>query len=122
MKHTLTPLHRTCLGVLACLVLLAGPACLSFTKKEPAVVPPEREAMTRGLIKVPNVYSYEKRQALLSLRNAGLTPVVKNRASFNFNLIGMQCKVLAQMPLPGDLVERGGEVTLTIYEPTGSCD
>jgi len=75
-----------------------------------------------GYNKVPNVYSFTKQEAMARLTQAGFDPVVKNRSSFNFNLVGMTCRVLAQMPLPGDLLSPGTRVTITIYEPSGTCD
>ena len=90
---------------------------LELPEIEPGVT-----SMADNTVKVPDLYRIKKQEALLILEQAGLHPVVKDKMNMNFDLVGMECRVLSQIPLPGEQVEPGSAVILHIYVPVGSCE
>lgn len=89
---------------------------------EQTVDPPDLVPNADNRVEVPDLYSMKKQEALSLLEQTGLIPLVKKKTSMNFDLTGMDCRILSQTPLPGQQVMRGTQITIYIYVPVGSCE
>jgi len=125
MRRRQAVLSAVSRGLLILTLCAAGTACSrsdAGVRPSPEPVQPAGSpAAEPGPIRVPDLYGLTQQEAVARLKQAGLTPEVKNELSFDFKLYGMHCRVLAQSPLPGNRVAAGTRVVVTVYVPVGTC-
>jgi eukaryotic-like serine/threonine-protein kinase len=80
-----------------------------------SIVVSSGEEEKEEVIQVPNVIGQERRQAVEAIRAAGLQPVVEEEETEVQGQIG---RVIDQFPPPGEELEPGATVTITVGRPT----
>jgi hypothetical protein len=112
------------LGLLLLVFCLSGLACSADRpemKPDQAPIWQTVDTVEPGPIKVPDLFSVGKNEAMAKLKQAGLVPVLESETTFDFKMSGMHCRVISQSPFPGRRVAAGTRVILTIYIPVGTC-
>jgi len=90
---------------------LAGPLDrMSEPRTNPAV---------DDMLRIPGVVGLSRIEALTTLQQAGLNPMLKIVRSENSKLQGMEGKVIEQDPNPGGVAMIGSSVTVELYLPPG---
>ncbi len=90
---------------------LAGPLDrMSEPRTNPAV---------DDMLRIPGVVGLSRQEALATLQQAGLNPVLKLVRSENSKHQGMEGKVIAQSPNPGGVAMIGSSVSIELYLPPG---
>ena len=90
---------------------LAGPLDrMSEPRTNPAV---------DDMLRIPGVVGLSRVEALTTLQQAGLNPVLKIVRDEKSELQGMEGKVIAQSPNPGGVAMIGSSVTVKLYLPPG---
>jgi hypothetical protein len=90
---------------------LAGPLDrMSEPRTNPAV---------DDMLRIPGVVGLSRVEALTTLQQAGLNPVLKIVRDEKSELQGMEGKVIEQSPNPGGVAMIGSSVTVKLYLPPG---
>ena len=90
---------------------LAGPLDrMSEPRTNPAV---------DDMLRIPGVVGLSRTEALTTLQQAGLNPVLKIERREKSKLQGMEGKVIEQDPNPGGVAMIGSSVTVKLYLPPG---
>jgi len=90
---------------------LAGPLDrMSEPRTNPAV---------DDMLRIPGVVGLSRMEALTTLQQAGLNPMLKIVRREKSKLQGMEGKVIAQDPNPGGVAMIGSSVTVELYLPPG---
>jgi len=90
---------------------LAGPLDrMSEPRTNPAV---------DDMLRIPGVVGLSRYEALATLQQAGLNPMLKIERREKSKLQGMEGKVIAQDPNPGGVAMIGSSVTVELYLPPG---
>ncbi len=100
--------------LLTCLSLgpaLAGP--LDRTSE------PRTNPVVDDMLRIPGVVGLSKQEAMSTLQQAGLSPIIKTKRTTNNKHKGMEGKVISQIPYPGGVAMIGSSVTINIYMPPG---
>ncbi len=112
---TISLIMVICFTCLLCVYSYAGP--LDRTSE------PRSNPVVNDMLRVPGVVGMNKFEAMSTLQQAGLNPVIKIKTAVNPKHKGMECQVISQIPLPGGVAMIGSSITICVYMPSGaSCE
>lgn len=80
---------------------------------------PRTNPVVDDMLRVPGVVGLRKHEAMSTLQQAGLSPIIKTKRTPNNKYKGMEGKVIFQIPYPGGVAMIGSSVTINIYMPPG---
>jgi len=92
-------------------VALAGP--LDRTSE------PRTNPAVDDMLRIPGVVGLNRNEALATLQQAGLNPILKIVRDENSKHQGMEGKVIEQDPNPGGVAMIGSSVSIKLYLPPG---
>lgn len=80
---------------------------------------PRTNPVVDDMLRIPGVVGLSKQEAMSTLQQAGLSPIIKTKRTLNNKHKGMEGKVIFQIPYPGGVAMIGSSVTINIYMPPG---
>ncbi|HHO75931.1 MAG TPA: PASTA domain-containing protein [Deltaproteobacteria bacterium] len=109
-------MKRYALALLLVMFMLGGNALAGPLDR---MSEPRTNPAVDDMLRIPGVVGLNRSEALITLQQAGLNPVLKIVRSGNSELQGMEGKVIEQSPNPGGVAMIGSSVTVKLYLPPG---
>lgn len=111
---------KAIMAAVVCAGFLAGAGVLTAGPLDRSETQPRSNPTTQNMIRVPGVVGMDKHSALSLVQQAGLNVRLEQSKK---KPVGMEGKVVAQMPSPGGVAMYGTTLILYIFElPPGSND
>ncbi len=80
---------------------------------------PRTNPAVDNMLRIPGVVGLSQQEALITLQQAGLNPIMRPTRTPNIKYQGLEGKVVSQTPNPGGVAMIGSSVTIHIYLPPG---
>jgi len=116
MRQENKEMKRYATATLLIMVMLAGTA---FAGPLDRMSEPRTNPAVDDMLRIPGVVGLSRSEALITLQQAGLNPILKIERIKNPKYEGMEGKVIEQSPNPGGVAMIGSSVSIRLYLPPG---